>query len=115
MRLKCSEITTPNFGVVIDDKGVQTPMSGIRLAAHLRERERASPRLLVRALEDPQSIAALPDQQIGNRSLPAVSIKTRAGTFAVLFDRETNLPAVIRTRDPDNVYGDSNHDLVHSA
>jgi hypothetical protein len=55
------------------------PMSGIRLAAHWRERERASPRLLVRALEDPQSIGALPDQQIGDRSLPAVSIKTRAG------------------------------------
>src|SRR5262245_65787055 len=49
-RLKFSEITTPNFGVVIDDKGVQTPMSGIRLAAHWRERERASPRLLARAL-----------------------------------------------------------------
>jgi glyoxylase-like metal-dependent hydrolase (beta-lactamase superfamily II) len=113
-RLKFSEITTPNFGVVIDDKGVQTPMSGIRLAAHWRERERASPRLLVRALDDPQSIGALPDQQIGDRSLPAVSIKTRAGTFAVLFDRTTHLPAVIRTRDVDNVYGDSNYDLFLS-
>jgi glyoxylase-like metal-dependent hydrolase (beta-lactamase superfamily II) len=113
-RLKFSEITTPSFGVVIDDKDVQTPMSGIRLAALLRERERASPRLLVRALEDPQSIAALPDQQIGDRSLPAVSIKTRVGTFTVLFDRATHLPAVIRTRDPDNVYGDSNYDLFLS-
>jgi glyoxylase-like metal-dependent hydrolase (beta-lactamase superfamily II) len=113
-RLKFSEITTPNFGVVIDDKGVQTPMSGIRLAAHWRERERASPRLLARALEDPQSIGALPDQQIGDRSLPAVSIKTRAGTFTVLFDRSTHLPAVIRTRDADNVYGDSNYDLFLS-
>ena len=80
-RLKYSEITTPTFGVLIDDKGAQQPMSGIRLAAHLRERERASPRLLVRALEAPDSISALPDQTIGDRSLPAVSIKTRAGTF----------------------------------
>jgi glyoxylase-like metal-dependent hydrolase (beta-lactamase superfamily II) len=113
-RLKYSEITTPTFGVVIDDKGVQTPMSGIRLAAHLRERERASPRLLARALEDPQSIAALPDQQVGQLSLPAVAIKTRVGTFTVLFDRTTNLPAVVRTRDDDNVYGDSNYDLILS-
>ena len=113
-RIKFSEITTPSFGVQIDDKGVQTPMSGIRLAAILRERERASPRLLVRALEDPQSIAALPDQQAGQFSLPAVAIKTRAGTFTVLFDRTTNLPVVIRTRDADNVYGDSNYDLVLS-
>ena len=47
---KFSEITTPTFGVVIDDKGAQQPMSGIRLAAHWRERERASPRMLVRVL-----------------------------------------------------------------
>ena len=86
----------------------------VRLAAHLRERERASPRLLARALEDPQSIAALPDQQVGQLSLPAVAIKTRVGTFTVLFDRTTNLPAVVRTRDDDNVYGDSNYDLILS-
>jgi glyoxylase-like metal-dependent hydrolase (beta-lactamase superfamily II) len=113
-RLKYSEITTPTFGVLIDDKGVQQPMSGIRLAAHLRERERASPRLLVRALEAPESISALPDQTIGDRSLPAVSIKTRAGTFSVLFDRTTHLPAAVRTRDDDFVYGDSNYDLILS-
>jgi glyoxylase-like metal-dependent hydrolase (beta-lactamase superfamily II) len=113
-RLKYSEITTPTFGVVIDDKGAQQPMSGIRLAAHLRERERASPRLLVRALEAPQNISALPDQQIGDRTLPAVSIKSGANTFIVLFDRTTHLPAAIRTRDADNVYGDSNYDMILS-
>jgi glyoxylase-like metal-dependent hydrolase (beta-lactamase superfamily II) len=113
-RLKYSEMTTPTFGVLIDDKGAQLPMSGIRLAAHLRERERASPRLLVRALEAPDSITALGDETVGGRSLPAVSIKSRAGTFTVLFDRATHLPAVIRTRDVDNVYGDSNYDLVLS-
>jgi glyoxylase-like metal-dependent hydrolase (beta-lactamase superfamily II) len=113
-RLKFSEITTPTFGAVIDDKGAQQPMSGIRLAAHWRERERASPRMLVRALEAPDSIAALGDQKVGDRSLPAVSIKTRAGTFTVLFDRTTHLPAIIRTRDADSVYGDSNYDLVLS-
>jgi glyoxylase-like metal-dependent hydrolase (beta-lactamase superfamily II) len=46
--------------------------------------------------------------------MPAVAIKTRAGTFTVLFDRTTNLPAIVRTRDVDNVYGDSNYDLVLS-
>ncbi len=113
-RLKFSEITAPTFGVVIDGKGAQQPMSGIRLAAHLRERERASPRLLLRALDAPDSITALGDQKIGDRSLPAVSIKSRAGTFTVLFDRTTHLPAAVRTRDADNVYGDSNYDLILS-
>jgi glyoxylase-like metal-dependent hydrolase (beta-lactamase superfamily II) len=113
-RLKYSEITTPGYGVLVDGKGAQQPMSGIRLAAHLRERERASPRLLVRALENPSSITALPDQSAGGRSLPAVSIKSRAGTFTVLFDPATHLPAVIRNPEIDNVYGDSNYDLVLS-
>lgn len=113
-RLKYSEITTPSFGVVVDDKGVQQPMSGIRLAAHLRERERASPRLLVRALNDPQAISALPDQRLGERVLPAVSIKTASGAFVVLFDPATKLPAAVRTRDLDSVYGDSDYDLVLS-
>src|SRR5262249_52956365 len=36
-RLKYSEIVTPTYGVVIDGKGAQLPMSGIRLASHMRE------------------------------------------------------------------------------
>jgi glyoxylase-like metal-dependent hydrolase (beta-lactamase superfamily II) len=113
-RVKFSEITTPTFGVVIDGRGAQKPMSGIRLASILRERDRASPRLLIRALQDPQNISALPDQQAGERSLPAVSIKSDNRTFIVLFDPATKLPAVIRTRDADSVYGDSNYDLILS-
>src|SRR3982074_218970 len=49
-RLKYSEITTPTFGVLIDDKGVQQPMSGIRLAEHLPEHDHAWPGELGRAL-----------------------------------------------------------------
>ena len=119
-RVKFSEITTPTYGVVItpgiaiNDKGTQTAMSGIRHASILRERNRTSPRLLVRALEDPQSIAALPDQKLGERSLPAVSIKSGANTYIVLFDPATKLPAAVRTRDDDFVYGDSNYDVILS-
>jgi glyoxylase-like metal-dependent hydrolase (beta-lactamase superfamily II) len=113
-RLKFSEITSANFGVAIDDKGAQTPMSGIRLAATLRERERASPRLLVRALENPTSITAMPNQKLGDRTLPAVSIKGTTATFVVLFDPASKLPAAVRTRDVDAVYGDSDYDVILS-
>src|SRR5262245_60518927 len=41
-RIKYSEIITPTYGVVTDEKGSQ-PMSGIRLASHLRELGRATP------------------------------------------------------------------------
>jgi glyoxylase-like metal-dependent hydrolase (beta-lactamase superfamily II) len=70
--------------------------------------------MLVRALENPASISPLPDQKSGDRTLPAVSIKANSGTFIVLFDRSTHLPAVVRTRDVDSVYGDSDYDLVLS-
>jgi glyoxylase-like metal-dependent hydrolase (beta-lactamase superfamily II) len=113
-RLKFSEITAPTYGAVIDEKGEQKPMSGIRLMSHQRERDRASPRLLVRALENPQSIAAMPDQKLGDRSLPSVSIKSGINTYVVLFDPATKLPAAIRTRDVDSVYGDSNYDMIPS-
>ena len=90
-------------------------MSGIRLAAHLRERERASPRLLARALEDPQSIAALPDQQVG-RAVVAGGRDQDPGrhVHGPVRPHGRNLPAVVRTRDVDNVYGDSNYDLILS-
>jgi len=112
-RIKYSEIVTPTFGAVSDEKGTQ-PMSGIRLASQLREIGRQSPALLVRALENPQSVAASDDQKLGDQSLPAVSITSDGTRYIVLFDRTTKLPAAVRTRDDDHVYGDSNYDMILS-
>ena len=112
--LKYSEITAPTFGVATNEKGEQSAMSGIRLAALQREQRRASPHLLLAALDDPKSVSAVPDQKAGDRSLPAVSIKSGNTTYIVLFDPATKLPAVIRTRDEDFVYGDSDYDMILS-
>jgi glyoxylase-like metal-dependent hydrolase (beta-lactamase superfamily II) len=101
----------PTIGYVTDEKGSQ-PMSGIREAAQLRELERASPWLLVKALNDPKSVDAAGSQKLGAQSLPAVSFADGGTTFLILFDRKTHLPAAIRTRDDDNIHGDSNYDLV---
>jgi len=109
--LKYTEVVRPDSGMVTNDKGTQ-PMSGIRVAASLRELDRASPALLLRALDAPQSVAPLPAQQFGEVTLPAVAITDRGTTFTVLFDRTTHLPVVVRTRDDDHIYGDSNYDLV---
>ena len=79
--IKFSEITAPTYGVAIDEKGEQKPMSGVRLISIQRERDRASPRLLVRALENPQSIAAMPDRKPRNslrRSAPGMRIPSTA-------------------------------------
>lgn len=111
-RIQYSEIIAADYGVAIDGKGTQTPMSGIRLAAEQRELARQTPLLLLRATESPQSVKAIEDQKLGDQSLPAVSFNSNGTTYIVLFDRTTKLPAAVRTRDDDHIYGDSNYDMV---
>src|SRR5262249_46803952 len=57
-KLKYSEIRYPTYGAVIDDKGEAKPMSGIRLAANIREGGRGSPLLLLGVLDAPQRVSA---------------------------------------------------------
>jgi glyoxylase-like metal-dependent hydrolase (beta-lactamase superfamily II) len=134
-----SEVVTPEGGyadvagsdLVINQSDLppkgQQAMSGIRVAAHLRELERSSPVLLLKALDAPQRLTALPDQQLGGGAfyggfggkfpavfLPAVAFADGETTFTILFDRTTHLPAAIRTLDDDAILGDSNYDLILS-
>jgi glyoxylase-like metal-dependent hydrolase (beta-lactamase superfamily II) len=134
-----SEIVTPTRGyadvagteLVINQSDLppkgQQAMSGIRLAAHLRELERSSPVLLLKALDAPQQLTALPDQRLGGGAfdggfggifpavfLPAVAFADGGTTFTILFDRTSHLPAAIRTLDDDALLGDSNYDLILS-
>ena len=134
-----SEIVTPERGyadvagteLVINQSDLPPPgkqaMSGIRLAAHLRELARSSPVLLLEAVDAPQKLRALPDQALGGGAyqggfggvfpsapLPAVAFAAGGTTFTILFDRATHLPAAIRTLDDDAILGDSNYDLILS-
>jgi glyoxylase-like metal-dependent hydrolase (beta-lactamase superfamily II) len=111
IKLKYSEIVLPATGFVTDAKGSQ-PMSRIRVATHLRELKRASPRLLLDAMDDPSNIRTTESQRLGQQSLPAISFTDQGTNFTILFDSGTHLPAAIRTRDDDNIHGDSNFDLV---
>jgi glyoxylase-like metal-dependent hydrolase (beta-lactamase superfamily II) len=111
IRLKYTEVLFPAFGVVSDEKGSQ-PMSRVRIAALLRELKRASPRLLLDAMDDPANVLAADPQRLGQQSLPAVTFTDTGTKFTILFDAQSHLPAAIRTRDDDNINGDSNYDLV---
>src|SRR5262249_18352702 len=88
------------------------PMSGIRLAASLREIARQTPMLMLRAMENPKDVAAIENQKLGEQSLPAVSYTSGGTKYIILFDPATHLPAAVRTRDDDHIYGDSNYDLI---
>jgi hypothetical protein len=111
VKLNYSETVLPTLGFVTTGATSQA-MSGIRVAAHLRELERASPRLLLKAMDNPANVRGVEPLQMGDRFLPAVSFADGGTTFLILFDPATNLPAAIRTRDDDNIFGDSNYDLV---
>jgi glyoxylase-like metal-dependent hydrolase (beta-lactamase superfamily II) len=110
-RVKYTETVLPTLGYVTDDKSSQA-MSGIRVATLQRELERASPWLLMKAMDEPAKVDAAGSQRLGHQSLPAVSYADGPTTFTILFDPNTHLPAAIRTRDDDNINGDSNCDLV---
>jgi len=109
--LKFTEVVTPTVGYVSDEKGA-AGMSGIRLATNLRELERAAPTLLLKAMDDGKNVGAMGPQKLGKDSLPAISYTDGSTRFIILFDKATHLPAAIRTKDDDNVHGDSNYDLV---
>src|SRR5437867_2162363 len=111
VKIKYSETVLPALGYVTDEKSSQ-PMSSIRIATHQRELERASPWLLVKAMDESGKVKAAGNQKLGSQSLPAVSFDDAGTTFMILFDRKTHLPAAIRTRDDYNIHGDSNYDLV---
>jgi len=113
-RIKYIEVITPTGGFVTDDKDASTAMSGVRVAAALRELARSSPTLLLKAVDNPKDVRAVGNQQIGRQSYRAVSLKDGAATFIIMFDAKTHLPAAIRTLDDDNVQGDSNYDAVLS-
>src|SRR2546427_9699645 len=101
VKLKFTETVLPTLGYVTDDKGSRA-MSGIRVAAHLRELGRASPWLLVKAMDAPKSVAAMGNQKLGKQSLPAVLFMENGAKVPVAFDFKTHLSCAIRTRDDDN-------------
>ena len=113
-KLKYSEVRYPTYGAVFDDKGEAKPMSAIRLASNIREGGRASPKLLLSALDSPQSLSAIEDQKLDNQTLPAVVFTQGPTKYIIMFDRTTKLPAAVRTHDEDNIWGDSNYDMVLS-
>src|SRR5213593_5270142 len=72
VKIKYTETVLPALGYVTDEKSSQA-MSGIRVATHQRELERASPWLLVKAMDESGKVRAAGSQRLGQQSLPAVS------------------------------------------
>ena len=109
--VRYSEIATPKFGFVTDDKGSRA-MSGIRIATQLRELQRVSPMLLAHMLDAGGNVAFEGGLKLNNVVLPAMTFRDGATTFHVLFNKVTKLPAAVRTFDEDGVRGTAVFDAV---
>ena len=118
---KFTEIVTPDAGFVlgIDSNGrnaqnqqMNPPahaMSGLRLATHHREQRRGAIGPLIAAMRaNPARLQPALDLNVGGRTYPAVAYEG----FTIGFDPASGLPAVVRTLDYDNIWGDVTYDLV---
>jgi glyoxylase-like metal-dependent hydrolase (beta-lactamase superfamily II) len=112
-KIKYTEFITPSLGYLTDEKASR-PASSIRVAAALRELERASPTLLLKVLDAKSGVRPLANARLGNRQLLAIGFLQGGTDFTILLDPATHLPAAVRTRDDDNIAGDSTYDLVFS-
>jgi glyoxylase-like metal-dependent hydrolase (beta-lactamase superfamily II) len=120
---KFSEIVTPDAGYVlgVDSTGrnaqsqKMTPpahsMSGLRLTATQRENLRGSTTALLTQMQaNPQNVRPALDLMARGQSYPAVTY----GPYTVGFDPQSGLPAIIRTLDYDNMWGDVTYDVALS-
>lgn len=110
-QIKFTETVLPTLGFVTTQQGSQA-MSSLRVAAHLRELGRASPTLLLKAMENPKDVRPIGNQRVGRVAYRAVTYTDGPTQYIILFDSKTHLPAVIRTLDDDNIHGDSTYDAV---
>jgi glyoxylase-like metal-dependent hydrolase (beta-lactamase superfamily II) len=97
-----------------DSNPSQHAMSDLRVAAALRELERASPLLALDMQDNPKKLARLPDESRDGKRFNVVAYDWGAYGFNVYFDTQTNLPARVRTVDTDSIQGDSSFDLALS-
>ena len=121
-----TEIVTPTAGYVIGNdatngrlpkrtvKGAQPEhtMSGRRLTATLRELER--PFIILEMKRHADRLTAVDDQTVAGKTYPAAQYRDDYGTYIVMFDPSTNLPARVRTLDWDALEGDSTYDADYS-
>ena len=120
---KFTEILTPEAGYVlgIDSTGrnaqsqKMTPpahsMSGLRLTASQRESLRGSTTALLTQMQaNAQNVRPALDVVARGQSYPAATY----GPYTVGFDPQSGLPAIIRTVDYDNMWGDVTYDVALS-
>jgi glyoxylase-like metal-dependent hydrolase (beta-lactamase superfamily II) len=121
-----TEIVTPSAGYVIGNdategrlpkrtvNGAQPEhtMSGRRLTATSRELER--PIVVMEMKQHPDRVTAIADQTVAGKTFAGVQYRGDYGTFIVMFDPATNLPARVRTLDWDEMEGDSAFDAAYS-
>ena len=87
-------------------------MSGLRSRALVREVERDG--IVFFMYDRLGRVSDYPAQTIGGKTYPAVQFRGDHSTYIVMFDPQTRLPAIVRTRDFDQFMGDANFDATYT-
>jgi glyoxylase-like metal-dependent hydrolase (beta-lactamase superfamily II) len=87
-------------------------MSSLRTRALLREVERQN--IVFVMYERIGRVSEFPSQTVNGKTYPAVQFRGDHGTYIVMFDPQTQLPAIVRTRDFDQFMGDADFDATFS-
>jgi glyoxylase-like metal-dependent hydrolase (beta-lactamase superfamily II) len=102
---------TPKRAIMVNGVPAHT-FSGKRLTVTLRELERLN--IVATMKAHPDRVSGIADQTVNGKTYPAVQYRSDFGTFIVMFDPQTNLPARVRTPDWDALEGDSVFDTEFS-
>jgi glyoxylase-like metal-dependent hydrolase (beta-lactamase superfamily II) len=105
----------PGFAVkrVVQFRGQPAhTMSANRLRTLLREQDRIN--IVLDMHDNPDRLSEYPAQTVNGKRYPAVQYRSDNGSFIVLFDPATKYPAIVRTRDFDQLMGDANYDAAFS-
>lgn len=102
---------TPKRAIMVGGVTAHT-FSGKRLTVTLRELERL--RIVPEMRAHPDRVTAIAAQTVDGKTYPSVQYRSDHGTFIVMFDPATHLPARVRTPDWDALEGDSVFDAEFS-
>lgn len=102
---------TPKRAIMVNGVTAHT-FSGKRLTVTLRELERL--RIVPEMKAHMDRVTAIAAQTVNGVTYPSLQYRSPYGTFIVMFDPQTHLPARVRTPDWDALEGDSVFDVEFS-
>jgi glyoxylase-like metal-dependent hydrolase (beta-lactamase superfamily II) len=118
--LTYSEVVNGNLGYLDgqDTANAAASRSGMpsaRVATLMKLHRLTSPLVLMReALDSPQSVGTIPDEQFGGKIHHVIALTDGVSPVRVFIDPDTFLPAKADTLEDDPIYGDTRYEVLYA-